>query len=58
MRSPVAVPVSTPVAPAAIVSKASPLSTPWTDQVPTTNPLPEYPRPQETRLDWQSLNGG
>ena len=33
------------------------MTTPWTDQVSTTNPLPEYPRPQLTRPDWQSLNG-
>jgi hypothetical protein len=42
---------------AALVPKAPPLTTPWTDQVSTTNPLPEYPRPQLTRPDWQSLNG-
>ncbi|MFI9006045.1 AbfB domain-containing protein [Actinosynnema sp. NPDC053489] len=51
-----AVPVAAPVA-SAVVPKAPPLSTPWTDQVSTTNPLPEYPRPQLTRPDWQSLNG-
>ncbi|MDX6740221.1 AbfB domain-containing protein [Actinocorallia sp. A-T 12471] len=37
--------------------KTPPLTTPWTGQVSTTNPLPEYPRPQLTRPDWQSLNG-
>src|SRR5215475_4153326 len=37
--------------------KTPPLSTPWTSQVSLTNPLPEYPRPQLTRPDWQSLNG-
>jgi hypothetical protein len=42
---------------AAFVPKTPPLTTPWTNQVSTTNPLPEYPRPQLTRPDWQSLNG-
>ncbi len=42
---------------AAFVPKTPPLTTPWTAQVSTTNPLPEYPRPQLTRPDWQSLNG-
>ncbi|MCP2324046.1 hypothetical protein HDA40_002553 [Hamadaea flava] len=41
----------------AYVPKTPPLSTPWTSQVSLTNPLPEYPRPQLTRSDWQSLNG-
>ncbi len=42
---------------AAFVPKVPRLKTPWTNQVSTTNPLPEYPRPQLTRPDWQSLNG-
>ncbi|WP_405014703.1 AbfB domain-containing protein [Kitasatospora sp. NBC_01539] len=37
--------------------KTSPMTTPWTAQVSTTNPLPEYPRPQLTRPDWMNLNG-
>jgi len=37
--------------------KDPPLSTPWTDQVGPDNALPEYPRPQLTRKDWQNLNG-
>ncbi len=41
----------------AFAPKTPPLTTPWTNQVSTTNPLPEYPRPQLTRPDWQSLNG-
>ncbi|GAB7052987.1 AbfB domain-containing protein [Catenuloplanes indicus] len=42
---------------AAYIPKTPPLSTPWTSQVSPTHPLPEYPRPQLTRPDWQSLNG-
>jgi hypothetical protein len=34
-----------------------PLSTPWTADVSPTNALPEYPRPQLTRPQWQNLNG-
>jgi beta-galactosidase/beta-glucuronidase len=41
----------------AYVPKTPPLTTPWTNQVSRTNPLPEYPRPQLTRPDWQNLNG-
>ncbi|MET9932553.1 MULTISPECIES: AbfB domain-containing protein [unclassified Streptomyces] len=37
--------------------KPSPMTTPWTNQVPVDNPLPEYPRPQLTRPDWANLNG-
>ncbi|KAJ7233181.1 alpha-L-arabinofuranosidase B [Mycena rebaudengoi] len=42
---------------AAFIPKTPRLSTPWTSQVSLTNPLPEYPRPQLVRTDWQSLNG-
>ncbi|KAJ7886029.1 alpha-L-arabinofuranosidase B [Mycena leptocephala] len=42
---------------AAFLPKMPRLSTPWTSQVSLTNPLPEYPRPQLVRTDWQNLNG-
>ncbi|KAH7104198.1 alpha-L-arabinofuranosidase B [Auriculariales sp. MPI-PUGE-AT-0066] len=43
---------------AVYIPKTPPLTTPWTAQVPTAGvPLPEYPRPQLVRSDWQNLNG-
>ncbi|MFI6095988.1 AbfB domain-containing protein [Lentzea sp. NPDC051213] len=39
------------------VPKTPPLSTPWTSQVSPSNALPEYPRPQLVRSEWQNLNG-
>lgn len=33
------------------------LSTKWADEVGPKNALPEYPRPQLTRDNWQNLNG-
>lgn len=30
---------------------------PWAEEVDPSNPLPEYPRPQFVRGNWQSLNG-
>ena len=33
------------------------LPTRWDKDVSPINPLPEYPRPQMSRPDWQSLNG-
>jgi hypothetical protein len=33
------------------------LTTPWAKDVSPANALPEYPRPQLTRKDWQNLNG-
>jgi Alpha-L-arabinofuranosidase B (ABFB) domain/Glycosyl hydrolases family 2, sugar binding domain/Glycosyl hydrolases family 2/Glycosyl hydrolases family 2, TIM barrel domain len=41
----------------ALLSKTPPIRTRWFSQVSTTDPLPEYPRPQLTRSEWQSLNG-
>ena len=34
-----------------------PLTTPWTAGVSSRLPLPEYPRPQFERPDWENLNG-
>jgi beta-galactosidase/beta-glucuronidase len=34
-----------------------PLATRWAKDVSPTNALPEYPRPQMVRKDWQNLNG-
>ncbi|MFL6117987.1 AbfB domain-containing protein [Actinophytocola sp.] len=48
----------TPAAEAAVWQpKAPPLTTPWTSQVSPTNALPDYPRPQLVRSEWQNLNG-
>ncbi|MCM1502134.1 MAG: beta-galactosidase [Bacteroidales bacterium] len=33
------------------------IRTPWADEVNPAAPLPEYPRPQMVRADWQNLNG-
>ena len=33
------------------------IKTRWAKDVSPTNPLPEYPRPQLVRKNWQSLNG-
>ena len=36
---------------------AGPLQTRWAKEVSPTGALPEYPRPQMVRDDWQNLNG-
>src|ERR1700712_5041069 len=33
------------------------ITTPWADSVNANSPLPDYPRPQMERKDWQNLNG-
>ena len=33
------------------------IRTEWAEQIDPTHPLPEYPRPQMVRSDWQNLNG-
>lgn len=33
------------------------ITTPWAEKVDPKAPLPEYPRPQMTRGNWQNLNG-
>ncbi len=40
-----------------LMPRTPPLATPWTAQVSTTLPLPEYPRPQMVRREWLNLNG-
>jgi hypothetical protein len=45
-----------PAAPAWQPAKG-PLLTRWAKDVSPRNPLPEYPRPQLVRKEWQSLNG-
>ena len=35
--------------------KNAPLDTPWTAEVGPKNALPEYPRPQMRRAQWQNL---
>jgi hypothetical protein len=45
---------------ATLHTSASPaiyLGTKWDSQINTANPLSDYPRPQLTRPDWQSLDG-
>ncbi len=37
--------------------KSSPVSTRWTTNLNPNNVLPEYPRPQMVRENWQNLNG-
>ena len=37
--------------------KTAPLMTRWAKDVDPAKPLPEYPRPQMVRPDWQNLNG-
>ncbi|AQQ08666.1 Beta-galactosidase [Sedimentisphaera cyanobacteriorum] len=37
--------------------KQAPLMTEWADEVDPQNTLPEYPRPQMVRDNWQNLNG-
>jgi beta-galactosidase/beta-glucuronidase len=37
--------------------KQAALMTDWAQQVDPNNPLPEYPRPQMVRTNWQNLNG-
>ncbi len=33
------------------------ITTPWAEKVNPASPLPEYPRPQMVRENWQNLNG-
>lgn len=40
-----------------VYSQSARLTTPWTLKVDSKAPLPEYPRPQLVRREWQNLNG-
>jgi beta-galactosidase/beta-glucuronidase len=33
------------------------ITTPWTEKVNSSNPHPEYPRPQMVRKNWMNING-
>src|SRR5690606_5787673 len=33
------------------------ITSPWADSIDPSNVLPEYPRPQMQRSNWQNLNG-
>jgi hypothetical protein len=33
------------------------IMTEWAEKIDPANVLPEYPRPQQVRDDWQNLNG-
>jgi beta-galactosidase/beta-glucuronidase len=46
-----------PAAPAKWSPKQAALMTKWAAQVTPDKVLPEYPRPQMVRADWQNLNG-
>lgn len=58
--------LATVLTPAAVDARAAsgwripadaPLLTPWSAKVDPARPLPEYPRPQLTRMEWLNLNG-
>ena len=49
--------VFVPYLPAEWQPAKGPLATPWAKDVKADKPLPEYPRPQMVRPEWQNLNG-
>ena len=46
-----------PPLPAAWAPVPGEIMTPWASKVDPAKPLPEYPRPQMVRKEWQNLNG-